>query len=291
MAKKQGFVVYFDDLDTLEAQMEGDAASVLSVIKALAAYAQTGRVPERGELSPMAAMAFALLRQKVDKNNAAYAEKVEQTRAAARTRWEKKAQVDAAASTRTRTHMGDADACKRKEQELEQELELEHELEHELEQEAVVAVATCARGQADGGDSGGGDFLIDSASRVGTAAQATTNQGDIAAIQSAFCMAGVPFKQYERGEVTSLLKRYSACDICKAAGIAAERDRRNMGFIKGVLRRGVDSGKQPAQGAARDRPVKEVSQHRYTQRAYTSSDYDALVFDIMADKNEEAEKK
>lgn len=37
-----------------------------------------------------------------------------------------------------------------------------------------------------------------------------------------------------------------------------------------------------AGGAAR--PVKEVAQHRYTQREYAPEDYDALVFDIMADE-------
>lgn len=41
------------------------------------------------------------------------------------------------------------------------------------------------------------------------------------------------------------------------------------------------------QGEKQGRPVKEVSQHRYTQRAYSKEELDALVFDPFAESGEE----
>lgn len=106
--RQHGFVMYFDSIDALNRQIkEGiiSAADAFSVVAALSSYAQTGRDPEKGTLSPVASMAYAMMIGSVRKSLKNYAEKSERNRQAARARW------NASASPSVRDDAKDANAC------------------------------------------------------------------------------------------------------------------------------------------------------------------------------------
>lgn len=73
MAKAaKGFVLYQEDLETLNEMLDG--AQAFAVVLALGEYARSGELPEAGDLEPAGMMAFAMMKKKVDASLKNFAE-------------------------------------------------------------------------------------------------------------------------------------------------------------------------------------------------------------------------
>lgn len=128
MAKQpKGFVLYKDDLETLNEMLE--ASEAFAVILALSEYAASGERPEKGDLTPAAHMAFAMMRKKIDDAMAKYADVSEKRANAA------KASKDSKTSNcmqNEHLHANEANAANETEKKvIESDLEIESESEIE----------------------------------------------------------------------------------------------------------------------------------------------------------------
>lgn len=114
-----------------------------------------------------------------------------------------------------------------------------------------------------------------------TEAEIKAGREVIPAIERVCRFVGMGFTEYDHAMANRLLGEYAAEDIAKAVTIAAKRgrDQRNWGFIEGILKRGVDTPKPTPQKV----PVREVAQHRYSQRTYTKEEDEALFANIFDD--------
>lgn len=125
----KGFVLYKDDLETLNEMLE--ASEAFAVILALSEYATSGEKPEKGDLTPAAHMAFAMMSRKIDDAMAKYADVSEKRANAAKASKESKTSN---CMQNEQLHANAAKAANETEKKVnESDLEIESESEIEIE--------------------------------------------------------------------------------------------------------------------------------------------------------------
>jgi len=85
MAKKPGFMLYFEDYASLRETLSAD--ELISVLDAMSNYSETGALPDEEALSEAARICWRFVRPKLDRDARLYADKVEKRRNAANARW------------------------------------------------------------------------------------------------------------------------------------------------------------------------------------------------------------
>lgn len=106
MSERPGIILYFDTMEPILHFLPNDSLGAL--VRAAILYAQTGEVPDIGE-DKILCFAWESLRQKLDRDDAAYKDRCEKNRANARKRWdEQENPPNATASDGMQSHAVDA---------------------------------------------------------------------------------------------------------------------------------------------------------------------------------------